>query len=432
MSGALGGLVSIAAGLPWLGGNLRPAALRGVPFFVHAADEEAARRVVTHEFPARDDPWHEDLGRKTRALTIEGVLVGDDVVLRANALKRAAEAPGPATLLHPWLGAVEVVVLDFRVSFSTSEGRVARIQLRLERAGRRPAPVLSADGLGAVLAEADRLLTAAADAYARLNALAGAVDFVVTSVRGTVAGIAGIVRGGLGGAGLLGALAGPIGGSLAALTGIGDADLRSPTALPAKITALARDVSALAGGRAAIPTREDAASPAPKAAFDALRSILAQPVTAPAAGGTPSLRQLGAATEALGALAQAAFAGEFARAAVAVPWPSRDEAMAARDQVAEALSAAADRAAAAGWDATWRSLTALRAAVAADLAARAAPLPRIRSMQLPASLPSVVVAYRLDGDDLGGLFGRAALLAGRNRARHPGFLPADRPIEVLA
>jgi DNA adenine methylase len=49
----------------------------------------------------------------------------------------------------------------------------------------------------------------------------------------TAAEIAALELPGMGGAGLLGVLAGPIGGSLAALTGIGDADLRSPTALPA-------------------------------------------------------------------------------------------------------------------------------------------------------------------------------------------------------
>jgi len=432
MSGILDSAVAIAGSLPWLGGNLRPGALRGIPFHVLTAEDEPARRWVTHEFPGRDEPWHEDLGAKVRGFSVDGLLIGDDVVLQARSFAAAANAPEPATLLHPWLGAVEVVVLDCRIRFDVREGRVARVSLRLERAGRRPAPVLSADGLGRVVAEADRLLTAAQAAYSRLRAMAGAVDFVVSSVRGTVTGFAGAMRGALGGSGLLGSLVGPLGLSLAALEGIGDADLVSDTALPAKVAAAVRDVSALAGGRAAIPARDDAAAPAPKAAFDALASLSAARIAAPTDTATPALRQLATATEAIGALAEAAIAGELARAAAAVPWTSRDEAMAARDQVAEILAVAADRAAANGWDEAWRSLAALRAASAADLAARSAPLPRIRLLDLPADLPSTLVAYRLDGDGLGDLFGRAAAIVDRNRVRHPLFVPAARPVEVLA
>jgi prophage DNA circulation protein len=105
--------------------------------------------------------------------------------------------------------------------------------------------------------------------------------------------------------------------------------------------------------------------------------------------------------------------------------------MAARDRVSDALAGAADRAGAAGWDATWRSLSSLRASVVADLAARAAPLPRLRQVTLAAAIPATVLAYRLDGDRLDDVFGRGMALAERNRVRHPGFMPAGRPIEVL-
>ena len=138
------------------------------------------------------------------------------------------------------------------------------------------------------------------------------------------------------------------------------------------------------------------------------------------------------ANEALGVLAAAMFAGEFARAAAAVPWASRDEAMAARDRVSDALAAAADAVAALGWDDVWQRLVALRAASAADLAERAAPLPRIRRVELPGVMSSTFIAYQLDGDSLSDLFGRAAALSARNRVRHPGFVPAGSPIEVLA
>ena len=46
--------------------DLRPASFRGVSFQVDVASLSAGRRVQVHEYPQRDQPWVEDLGRATR------------------------------------------------------------------------------------------------------------------------------------------------------------------------------------------------------------------------------------------------------------------------------------------------------------------------------------------------------------------------------
>jgi len=427
MSEALTSIAGLASALPWVGANLRPGALRGLLFYVQSSEENSTRRWVTHEFPGRDEPWHEDLGAKTRSFTIEGLLVGPDVVLQRRAFARAAADPEPATLLHPWLGAMRVVVLDCRITDDVNQARVARVSLRVEKAGTKPAPVLGLDSLGGVLDGADRLLTAAQSAYAEYRFMRAAADFIIESFKGSVLGIAGAIEGALSNAGLVGGAA----GSVSALASVNDAAIVSDTAVPLALASAARDVSALAGGRAALTRGADAA---PQGAFAALDALNAQELVKAPIGGatTPARQQLAAANEGLAVLAAAIFAGEFARAAAAVPWASRDEAMAARDKVADALAAAADRVAAAGWDAVWQRLVALRAASAADLAERAAPLPRIKRLELPGVMPATLIAYRLDGDSLSDVFGRGALLSARNRVRHPGFVPAAQPIEVLA
>ena len=469
MSEALTSLASFSTALPWVGANLRPGALRGLLFYVQRSEDTSTRRWVTHEFPGRDEPWHEDLGAKTRSFSIEGLLIGADVVLQRRAFARAAADPEPATLLHPWLGAMQVVVLDCRITDDVNEARVARISLRVEKAGTKPAPVIDAFGLGSLLADAEELLTAAQAAYAEYRYMRAAADFVIESFRASVMGIAGAIEGALSSLGLGGATA----NSVAALSSMNDAALVSDTAVPLALATAARDVSALAGGRAALnptarnapalaggraalsPTARNAsaqiagrnvlaltdgfvaipggANAARMAAFEALGVLATQklvPVaTSPAT--TPARQQLVAANEALGVLATAVFAGEFARAAAAVPWTSRDEAMAARDRVSDALATAADLVAALGWDAVWQSLVGLRASLVAELAQRAAPLPRIKRLELPSVMPATLIAYQLDGDSLSDVFGRGAALAARNRVRHPGFVPAGRPIEVL-
>ena len=427
MSEALTSIAGFSASLPWVGANLRPAALRGLLFYARRSEETSVRRWVTHEFPGRDEPWHEDLGAKTRSFSIDGILIGPDVVLQARAFRRAAADPAPATFLHPWLGAMLVVVLDCRVELDVDRARVANVSLRLEIAGTKPAPVIGTDGLGSVLAEADELLTTAQGAYAQYRYMRAMADFAIANFKASIEGIAGAIEGALANTGKVGAAA----SSVTALASLNDAALVSDTAVPAALATAARDVSALAGGRAALTRGADAA---PVAAFEALGTLTSQdlvPVAASPAS-TPARQQLATANEALGVLAAAMFAGEFARAAAAVPWASRDEAMAARDRVSDALAAAADRVAALGWDDVWQRLVALRAASAADLAERAAPLPRIRRVELPGVMSSTFIAYQLDGDSLSDVFGRAAALSARNRVRHPGFVPSSSPIEVLA
>ena len=518
MSEALTSLASFSTALPWVGANLRPGALRGLLFYVRSSEENSVRRWVTHEFPGRDEPWHEDLGAKTRSFSIEGLIIGADVVLQARAFSKAAADPEVATLLHPWLGAMQVVVQDCRISFDVNEARVARISLRVEKAGTKPAPVIEEDGLGSVLADADELLTTAQETFAQYRYLRAMADFAIANFKASVEGIAGAIESALSNTGLGGSAA----GSVAALASLNDAALVSDSGVPLALATAAREVSAQAGGRAALTKGADAA---PIPAFETLGALSAQELvpdasalvlgqpanwqgfyffaTIPAGsnatiiplpfsqaqalnlvhrvGGavvtvtmgdnpfdpgnstfvtfgpifttarfyevapaayfaqpsntqptTPARQQLTAANEALGVMAAAMFAGEFARAAAAVPWASRDDAMAARDRVSDALAAAADRVAALGWDAVWQRLVALRASVAADLAQRAAPLPRIKRLELPSVMPSTVIAYQLDGDSISDLFGRAAALSARNRVRHPGFVPSASPIEVLA
>ena len=79
--------------------NLVPAAFRGVPFFVERHQSQAAgRRVQVHEYPGRDLPWPEDLGRRTREFEIDGYVVGDDYFAARDALLDACDRPGPGGL----------------------------------------------------------------------------------------------------------------------------------------------------------------------------------------------------------------------------------------------------------------------------------------------------------------------------------------------
>ncbi len=74
--------------------QLRLASFRGTAFQVNDADLGAGRRMQVHEYPQRDMPWVEDLGRATREISIEGFLIGTYYIAQANRLLAALEASG--------------------------------------------------------------------------------------------------------------------------------------------------------------------------------------------------------------------------------------------------------------------------------------------------------------------------------------------------
>lgn len=98
--------------------KMLPAYYRGVPFAVLNSKSSFGRRNAVHEYPFRDIPWVEDLGRGARKITMHGFLIqdslvygGGDVGQQLNRMITAAESAGEGDLVHPTLGALKVGLL---------------------------------------------------------------------------------------------------------------------------------------------------------------------------------------------------------------------------------------------------------------------------------------------------------------------------------
>lgn len=428
MSGSLAGLAAAALGFGTIGGTfarfLRPASIRGVGFWIIAGEDATVRRWVTHEFPGRDDPWHEDLGAGPAAFEIEGLLIGDDVARQVERLRSAAAAAGPARLVHPWYGTMQVAVLGCAVSLAVSEGRVARFKLKAERFGPKPAPALGGGLLGRLLDAVDAIADQLAEALAPIQAAIAQADQAVGLVLGIAGGLAGAASRGISAAGISGLLASTATGrAIAALEALTPGEAASPATVAARVDAVAVAVAAL-------PATAGATANAPVAVLLALATDTTL-VPVPTDRSTATNAALADLLAALAAAIATLFAARAAAAAAAATWQAREDALADRDSLADALDGAAEQAAALGWDEAWRAIITLRAVTLAEISARAAPLPRIRQALLPATLSASLLAYRLDGDALATVFDRGTAIAARNRARHPGFLPAGQVIEVL-
>ena len=175
------------SGNSWAGGEwwqqLQPGSWRGVGFVMDAAETHAGRRVAIHEYPYRDDVWPEDLGKLPRRFAIQCYQTGDDVYQQRDALIAACEQPGPGTLVHPTLGSVQCVLLDFAVADRRERGRYVEAVLTFILAGAVQFPTVAiASGQAVTSAAAGLGLASLGDLGTALAPLGQVAHTVVASV----------------------------------------------------------------------------------------------------------------------------------------------------------------------------------------------------------------------------------------------------------
>ncbi|WP_041867280.1 DNA circularization protein [Sodalis glossinidius] len=123
--------------------KLHPASFRGVPFQVDDDEGTFGRRVQVHEYPNRDKPYTEGLGRATRRFNIGAYLVGDDFFEARDRLIAAIDTPGPGTLVYPYYDEIAVCIDgEVRVSHSGREGRMCRVSFSVVEAGELSFPIV--------------------------------------------------------------------------------------------------------------------------------------------------------------------------------------------------------------------------------------------------------------------------------------------------
>lgn len=144
--------------------RLRQASFRGVPFHVEDVAGESGRRLVVHEFPKRDTPYAEDMGRAARRYTVHGYVIGANFDIGRTALVAVCEMDGPGLLVHPSLGEVMVRCEFIGHVERRTEGGFAQIDMVFVEAGGAAGPSAIISAGAAVLSAATGLAQAAAAA----------------------------------------------------------------------------------------------------------------------------------------------------------------------------------------------------------------------------------------------------------------------------
>lgn len=385
------------------------ASFRGVEFRFRSAAATLGRRNVVHSYPGRDDPYVEDMGRKAREFTIEAFVLGDNYIAWRDKLETACEQAGPGELVHPTRGRMQVALQDCRPSESIDAGGLASYSLTFIEAGSNRFPTVRTDTPLLVSGAADTAISAVSGDFAKRFKITGFPAFVGTSALSNVTAAIGAIRGTIFSCvpdmGVLPAFM----SELNSMLGAAESLLGTPADLASRFSAQIGALNGLLSPSAARPAT------ASLSGFGA--TLLPVPAT------TPSRVQQGVNQAAVVSLVQRTALVESARAASQVTFASRNEALAVRDQLSDALQAQAETAP----DNVYVALTDLRVAMIKDIGTRAANLADLVEVTPRATVPAIVLAYRLYGDP-----SRDAEIVSRNRVQHPGFVPGGRILEVLA
>lgn len=135
---------------------MRQPAFRGIPFTALDISEDVGRRVAVHEYPQRDTPYVEDMGRRARNIRLTAVVHGPAYATQRDALIAACETKGAGELLHPTRGALMVYCLSCQVTQDVAGIDSASFALEFLEAGelRYPTQVAEPAGLAAIAAAA--------------------------------------------------------------------------------------------------------------------------------------------------------------------------------------------------------------------------------------------------------------------------------------
>jgi prophage DNA circulation protein len=147
---------------PWRA-KLLPASYNGVPFHVEQQARNSGRRIVLHEYPKRDSPYAEDMGKHAIRYNITGYIVGPTYFINKMALIAVLESASGGVLIDPYLGFPLLAVCErYSVTETRERGGYCTFEMVFAQAG-TPGNAPSTDTGAAANASADNASNAAAN-----------------------------------------------------------------------------------------------------------------------------------------------------------------------------------------------------------------------------------------------------------------------------
>lgn len=392
--------------------NLRPASFRGIPFKIKRATTKVGRRIVTHEFPLKDIPYTEDLGRGAREYTLEAHVIGDGHENVRDQLIQAIENnKEPGILMHPIFGAVRVVPGPIEHVFDNEAGNIEYFNLTFLEAGENkyPSPIL--DTSGQIVQAATLLKAVIKSGFDETFSLKHRPGFVINSAQSTNEQLT---------------------DQLQKAAEIAPADLKIKAAFLARVSQLASNstlssVSTYSTQIQASIVQIQRLYSDPAVGFLAYQKLSVFGDNFPPIPETSPNRRIEKRNRDLQiALVKRHALIGMALMASQMTFASYDEAVAIRDRLTQKLNAELDQVGSTDDDETFEALANLKAAMVLDITERSANLARIKNIYPAEPLPALVLAYELYGE-----IEQAEEIRIRNKVRNPNFMPAGKAVQVL-
>jgi prophage DNA circulation protein len=393
--------------------NLRQASFRGVKFNVDGSSLSAGRRIARHEYPQRDIPYAEDMGRRAREYKVEAFVLGDpnvdnDYMVPRDALLDAIEKAGPGQLVHPYYGTVSVTVFgEVQISESTREGGMAKFALTFLEAGKQEEPK-SAEDTDAKLTDQKGVCDASfAKDFAADFSVDGLPDFAVDDALGQADDLMALPDVDLGSVDWIRA------DPTSVLTSLLPENLRKSLDAP---LALAQGVIGLIGGAQRWLS------------FFNFSEGLASSASAVTATTASRLAVVGNQTAFSDLVRGGATSSRIYELATTQP-ATTVEAQVLRSEIVQRADAIlfSDNVS----QATSQAVVQLRTVALQHLASNTVELPSLVSVTQQQVRPSVVLAHDFYGDTWYAE-GRSDDLVSRNSVAHPGFVPAGQPLQFVS
>ncbi|MGS4238406.1 DNA circularization protein [Serratia marcescens] len=409
--------------------DLRDASFRGVPFYFVDVEGNSGRRAIPHAYPKKEVGWTEDHGAVLTQQQINGILLGSDYQAQFNRLLAALNTPGPGELVHPWFGVQRVQAGKVTHKLSTEEGGIAYISFEVFEAGEQLFPTQQEDTTATTLSAADSVKAALAngDYFAALDGVGNMVDTLLDDLQGFVTNLP--------------TLPDELNEWMDRLNRFKDLAgiiVATPGELIRDITGLISDMKDLVTDApwalqvyGQLRDKWDGDRAAQAATKSLVDNIAVNVDTGFASSVTRSstidisdamqtniddFRQL-VIVSSLVATAETVATATF---------ETSQDAQRTGDALAERLGEQAIEAVESGQRGLWRSLRALRFAVASDVRIRSVQLPELRRVSPRQTTPVMLLAWRETGD----AEQRDALVT-RNRLRYPAFILPSHVIEVV-
>ncbi len=394
--------------------ELQEASFRGAKFGVDQASTGFGRRNILHQYPQRDTPFSEDLGKQARNISITAFVIGDNYVQAKADLMRAIEEKNtPGTLIHPTLGAMQVIPVSCRNRFSNTQGGIEFFELTFSEAGENQFPNRSFNTRSKVMVSALASRSTVQNQLANVFKTSKLPQFISDDVFAQATELKDLILDKMTTNQIKPIEQGKMKESLDKFEATVTANIADPAVIASTFDDLVYRIENL---------YNDALE-----AFSLFKALLVYGDTLdPIPQTTASRIQQKINRDSLIRLTHRAALIGMAVTATRIDFVSYNDAVSLRNELADLLDVEILATGETNEDDSLIKIEQLRADMVADITTRGGSLRRIKRITLDASAPSLVIAYDFYDDAA-----FDAEINARNNLRRPLFTPAGQEIEVL-